>query len=229
MPQVVAKLSTVTLVRSTTQTTTPVSRSGRRDQKTSGIDQMFDNFIADEPSLVAARDAAMAFVRAVSSAPYDDGYCLTLCGRSGTGKTFLERCILNALRFSAWGECDAIRPDIVGSRVRRFSAGFYDMRRVSDGFKSGSWGVVEVIEEKSLAVLDDIGSDYDPSKVTTSKVDRILRTRSKRWTVLTMNFPMNEIASRLDARIASFIIRDENKFVEIKAGDFAMRKFNKTK
>ena len=204
----------------------PGSLAGR-PQPPNNMNRLLKHFVADEPALVAAKDAAHAFISAIMRGPYRDGYCLTLCGRSGTGKTMLARCIMNELKFNRWNSCDAIQVDVVAGAVRRFVAGFYDMRKVSDKFKNGQYGIVEDIESRNLVVLDDIGADYDPAKITVSKVDRILRSRTSKWTVLTINLPLNKIAEQLDARIASFVIRDENRFVEIQTQDYAMRKFKK--
>ena len=98
------------------------------------------------------------------------------------------------------------------------------MRKVSDAMKQGRWGIVEDMEEPHLVILDDIGADYDPNKITASKIDRVLRSRSGKWTVATINLGLKDIAEKLDSRIASFIVRDENVFVEINAIDYALRK-----
>jgi DNA replication protein DnaC len=185
----------------------------------------FADFIADEPTLVSALAAARQFVAAILAHPWRDGYCLSLCGKSGNGKTMLSEIILNELRYNGWGFCSAIPKTITGGTLLNFSAGFYDMRKVSDRFKPPhfDFSVVEAMEEHSLTVLDDIGADYDPKKITASKVDRVLRSRRGKWTLATFNLPLEKIAENLDSRISSFIIRDDNKFVEIQAQDFALR------
>ena len=183
----------------------------------------FADFIADEPTLVSALEAARRFVAAILAHPWRDGYCLSLCGPSGTGKTMLTEIIFNEIRFNRWGFCDAIPEAIERGRLLQFSAASYDIRKVSDGFKVGRYDVVDAMEENHLTVLDDIGADYDPKKITVSKVDRVLRSRRGKWTLATFNLPLSEIAEKLDSRIASFIIRDDNIFVEIKAQDFALR------
>jgi DNA replication protein DnaC len=184
----------------------------------------FDDFIADDPSLVDALTAAKQFVADIKSHPYNDGYCLSLCGKSGTGKTMLTEIILNELKCNSWGGCDAVPQVVRCGKILNRDAFFCYMPQISDGFKAGRFSIVETMEEKWLTVLDDIGADYDPSKITASKVDRVLRMRKGKWTLATFNLPLNEIATKVDARVASFIIRDGNKFVEIRAQDFALRK-----
>ena len=187
----------------------------------------FADFITDEPSLIRALVLAKKFVSDILAHPWRDGYCLSLCGPSGTGKTMLTEIIFNELKFNRWGFCDAIPEDVDHGWLRQFSARSYDMRKVSDGFKVGRFDVVDGMEENHLTVLDDIGADYDPKKITASKVDRVLRSRRGKWTLATFNLPLHEIGEKLDSRISSFLIRDDNRFIEIKAPDFALRKVKK--
>ena len=74
-------------------------------------------------------------------------------------------------------------------------------------------------------MLDDIGADYDPSGIGVSKLDRVLRSRTGKWTILTCNLTLAHIAGSLDTRIASFLIRDNNMVCEINAPDYALRKW----
>lgn len=151
------------------------------------------------------------------------GYTLTFCGLSDTGKTMLSKAILTELRLNAWGDCEAIKPTIIKNHLTHFSAVLLDWRKVSDGFKDGKWGYVDVMEEPELLVLDDVGADYDPRKISTSKLDQVLRTRIGKWTVLTCNMSLEQIADQLDARIASWLIRDGNTVVEIETTPFHLR------
>lgn len=152
------------------------------------------------------------------------GYLLSLCGKSGVGKTMLSKCVLEALGRDKWGNLSACKSFVHGGRAWRPDGRFFDMRKVSDAFKRGEWDLVEAMEEPALVILDDIGADYDPNKITASKIDRVLRSRVGKWTIATFNLGLREVADKLDSRIASFIIRDNNKFIEIAANDFAMRK-----
>lgn len=186
--------------------------------------KLFSDFVADNPALIAAKGIAMKFVKDIQEHPWDDGYCLTLAGKSGIGKSMLAKIIMAELRLNAWGRCDAIPRKLAGGKLLSFTARLFDMRKVSDGFKVGNYGIVERMEEESLAVLDDVGADHDPSRVTASKTDRILRSRNGRWTIVTVNLSLAEIGDKLDNRIASFLIRDNNRFLEISADDFAKRK-----
>jgi len=152
-----------------------------------------------------------------------EGYALTFCGVSGTGKTFLSNCILNELGRNKWGELESVVGFIREGHLIRSTYMKCDWRKVSDGFKQGEFGTLEDMEEVFLLMLDDIGADYDPSSMGISKLDRVLRARTGKWTILTCNLTLSQIAENLDTRIASFLIRDGNKVCEIKAIDYALR------
>lgn len=182
----------------------------------------FDSFEAYEPTLAVALKEAKRFVASIRANPWETGYCLTLAGESGNGKTMLAKAILAELGWNAWGICAAIPEVVANGKLLRFETHFFDLRTVSDRLKGGEWDLVEVMEQPRLAVLDDFGSDYDPNRLFVAKMDRILRARARKWTVVTANLKLAEVA-RLDARIASWMIRDNNRAVEIEAGDYALR------
>lgn len=150
------------------------------------------------------------------------GWTLTLCGKTGLGKTMLAEAVLESLGADAWGFCSKVEPVQRNGRVLRLTWEKHDWRRVSDGFKSGDW-YVDDMEQCGLLVLDDIGADHDPSKAATAKLDRILRTRRGRWTVVTSNLDGQQMRDQLDARIASFLNRDSNLLVEVTGRDFSER------
>jgi len=91
-----------------------------------------------------------------------------------------------------------------------------DWRQLSDLLREQKYGRFEDAENAWFLVLDDIGSDYDPNKFSTSKLDKLLRSR-RHWTVITTNLTPKQIAEELDPRIVSWMIRDGNKIVQIDA------------
>jgi DNA replication protein DnaC len=151
------------------------------------------------------------------------GHTLTFCGVSGTGKTMLANCILNELRKNKWGFLDGVQGHFNGTKLVRADWMKRDWRKISDGFKAGDYEIIEDMESVFILMLDDIGADYDPSSNSTSKLDRVLRSRAGKWTILTCNLTLSQIAETLDTRIASFLIRDENKVVEIEAVDYSFQ------
>lgn len=204
-------------VRSTTPTTMQASKIQPRVF-------VFDLFDAYEPTLKAAKEAAQKFVDDVIANPWHGGYILTLMGPSGTGKTMLTKCVFAALMANGHGHCDAIPERLTCGRLDKLTSRYFSWRKVSTKLKEGQWDIVDAMIEPRLICLDDIGADHDPNRFAAGKLDEVLRSRANTWTLLTLNLPLAEIAAKMDTRIASFIIRDENRHVEVKAVDFALRK-----
>jgi len=174
-----------------------------------------------EPSLVAAKRETETFIRSIKTGLQP--YALSLLGNSGTGKTMLSKIVMGELRVNGWGCIESVAERIEGGKFIRATASFRDWRRVSDKIKSGEYDIIDALEEPFLLVLDDVGSDYDPSKMVASKLDRLIRSRRGKWTFITCNLLLHQVAEGLDPRIASFMIRDGNKVVEINSTDFSLR------
>ena len=178
-----------------------------------------------EEPLVRAKQLALEFIMDLKRAPWGRGYCLTLAGLSGTGKTLLVRCILSQLRHNEWGQLGVVPARQRDNQVQHFTARFYDMRKVADKIRAKEFSIVDSMEKQSLCVLDDIGADNDPFKQTAEKLDRVLRSRAGKWTLCTANLSLAQIGQKLDPRIASALIRDGNKVHEMKTQDYSMRRF----
>ena len=70
--------------------------------------------------------------------------------------------------------------------------------------------------------IDDIGAERDPSGFAAEELNTLLGCRIDRWTLITSNKDADGIKA-IDGRIASRLIRDRNKVVCIKAGDYALK------
>ncbi len=147
-----------------------------------------------------------------------------MLGHSGVGKTFLARCILGELGCNAWGDLISIREWISGGELLRAGAKFRSFPKVADRLKGGEYDLIESLEQPFLLILDDVGAEYDPNKFTASNLNRLIRSRRGKWTVITSNLSVAAIAEKIDQRIASFLIRDGNKAVEIETKDYSLRK-----
>lgn len=185
--------------------------------------RMADYQTFGDPKLALAKVESQRFVDAVKDHPHRGQFMLSLLGNSGVGKTMLSKCILSELGFNQWGTLDAVGPWVSENKIMRSETQYRDWRKVSDKIKSGEYDIVDALELPFLLVLDDVGAEYDPNGFVASKLDRILRVRRGKWTVLTCNLLLAGIAERMDQRIASFMIRDGNTAVEIETKDYSLR------
>jgi hypothetical protein len=162
---------------------------------------------------------------------------LTLCGKSGNGKTHL------AERISDW--------------IRRFGPGMYDRHHRSkidpthqdylagyiyaqEGRVLVKWGVL--IEEARARdfhryqrackdyykIIDDLGvnsvdREGKATPFATQTMAEVLDRRLRRWTVITSNFTRKQFADQFDVRISSRLMRGRNVIVESSARDYAIR------
>ncbi len=188
------------------------------------LSHMEDFKTLGDPKLEFAKKMAQEFVGAVTADPHRGQYALSLLGNSGVGKTFLAKCIANELGRNQWGKLDRIPNWVTHFGIEGAEVQFRDFRRVSDALKSGEYSIVQTLAQPFLLILDDIGADHDPNGFVASKLDQLIRARRGKWTVITCNLPLAGIAEKLDQRIASFLIRDGNKAVEIETKDYSLRK-----
>jgi DNA replication protein DnaC len=136
---------------------------------------------------------------------------LTLTGPSGIGKTMLAREVwrhwMDYSRFDIG--FDAQKQQVTGNTGQ-----FVCWRRFCGDIRGGAFGRVDDICSEHFVVLDDIGSEYDPSGFIASTLDRIINARQGKWTLITCNLSLSQIAARLDARIADRMLRDGSEVVE---------------
>lgn len=146
-------------------------------------------------------------------------YWLTLVGSSGVGKTHLANKIREWFRLNLLGRQFVPKENVVRCHDYRFRTWQKAMGQIYDG----NYGIVEALSEESLAIIDDIGAEHDPRKFGVSKLLEILNARRDKWTVMTSNLTLEQIHEHLDARLASRLIRDGSKVIEINCPDFNLR------
>ena len=158
---------------------------------------------ADDPALEDALVSTAAFINSMVHHNHRARYWLTLVGPCGIGKTHLARAVYK-LSYARGVDC----------RFVRWSTALNYMR-------DGNHNYVLELAKFPMLVIDDIGAEHG-SEYGTQKLLELLDRRMGKWTFITSNLTMERFAE-LDNRIASRLIRDHNKVLEIVTTDYALR------
>lgn len=181
---------------------------------------------AYHPDLAQARDSAARYVADMAQGV--EPYWLTFCGLPGTGKTMLARQIYEQAKIINPGS-HAKAPvwyagqDIFRDENRRPLCVWLDAAKFADRMKRGEFDLPESFGPDFLVVFDDLGASRDKTDFIPEAVYRLSNLRARRWMVWTTNLRPNEIAERMDPRIASRLIRGENKLITLRCGDYALK------
>ena len=136
---------------------------------------------------------------------------LTFCGPAGNGKTHCaKRLFLWAVRRFSWMHCEYEADPI-------YWPSFVQQLRAGSAFEKR-----EDMKLWPVLFLDDVGAERDTTGFATEELNTLLGCRSGKWTLLTANLTLEQFAA-VDGRIASRLIRDENRIVLCNAQDFALR------
>lgn len=184
---------------------------------------VFDGFDAHHPKLRKLEAEASRFCAAMTSAT-TPAYWLSLLGPSGTGKTMIARKILSFFRRYLDGEFDEQRGR-PGVDCYRRKGGLLEWPRMVEFMAEGDFGFSRQACEDWLVVVDDIGSEYGKlTELATSKLFSILNARQGKFTILTANLRLDEIADKLDARIASRLLRHGGTVIDLTGvPDFSLK------
>lgn len=94
-----------------------------------------------------------------------------------------------------------------------------------DKMLGGEYDLPEYLRQDFLVAIDDLGASKDTrDNAAAEGFYRLADQRMGRWMIWTTNLTLGEIAARLDPRLSSRLIRDENKMVTITAPDYALRR-----
>lgn len=96
---------------------------------------------------------------------------------------------------------------------------FATVYNLADAWRSGDW-LNKPARDTFFLVIDDLGAERDSSGFVKDKMFELLNARMGKWTLITTNLSLKNIAENYDARIASRLIRDGNIFMRINAGDY---------
>lgn len=86
-----------------------------------------------------------------------------------------------------------------------------------------SFGEIRDMTRWPYLCIDEIGADRDPTGFAADKLHTLLGSRTGRWTIITGNSTLDAI-EKMDARIASRMVRDGSEVVEINTTKFTDRK-----
>jgi hypothetical protein len=177
------------------------------------------------PTIREAADRCAKFIADMEAGR--EPYWLTLRGSQGVGKTMMARQVFefaakscNPGRHSLW---------VAGTGVyeeanRRPRCVWYSAAGFKDAMLGGDYGLPEYLRADYLVAIDDLGAAKDTrDNALADGLYRLADQRSHRWMIWTTNLTLNEISERLDPRISSRLIRDDNRLVSISAGDYALR------
>jgi DNA replication protein DnaC len=156
-------------------------------------------------------------------------YWLTFSGIPGTGKTMLARQIFeqaklinpgNPLNNPIWPPYQVT--GILSDKDRRPYCVWLDSVRFASRMREGEYDLPESFNNDFFLAFDDLGTDRDKSSFIAEAVYRLASSLLRNWMIWTTNLTASEISARIDDRIASRMIRDDNKFISLRCGDYAL-------
>jgi DNA replication protein DnaC len=173
-----------------------------------------------DPELEKALAEAKQFCREMAS--HDKpGRWITFLGPSGTGKTMLVRRINRFFKRNL----DLLTDERCGVNERYCRrGGFKPWVDAIGDMLSGDYSGLRLLEEDWFVALDDIGAEYSRNReLAVSKLYQVLNSREGLFTALTANLTLEEINDKMDARIASRLLRNQSAVVNVATEDFNLR------
>lgn len=132
---------------------------------------------------------------------------LSLLGVSGVGKSHLARAIASVIY--------TVRPEL--------GVEFWSWHSVVSKLRDGDYAISDhLIAFPFVLVLDDIGAERS-SDFSRDHLMRIVEGRLNKWTVVTSNLFVDQLADSVDVRIASRLLRGHNVVCEVRdASDYSL-------
>lgn len=187
------------------------------------------NLDAYEPSLVEVRDACAEFVAAMERGCVP--YWLTLIGVNGCGKSYLLRQVYaearrinpgNPINNPIWPPNWQERTERIYTDKRPYALRF-DEQEFAEKMRNGYYSLPSELRDDFFVALDELGVARDPTNFVADAITQLAENRLRGWTMWATNWSLKNITERMDARIASRLIREGNVVVTIKARDYALR------
>ncbi len=170
----------------------------------------------NDPQLKLLLAQAGCFVQAMKNG--DNPRWLSMLGHSDQGKTYLAKRIWKWFQDFGKNYTD-VRTG--ATLVRRGQ--FLYWPSLLEELRSGAYGRMDDLKTDALVVLDDIGAERDPTGFSADKLNTLLNLRLNKWTIITCNLPLRDIAVKVDYRVASRMMRDGNIVVDSDTTDFSLR------
>jgi DNA replication protein DnaC len=143
---------------------------------------------------------------------------LSMLGTSGAGKTMLAKSINRVFRKCLDGTRLSESPTLVAYR----KGGFKAWVNVSTDLRNQDYEGFHRLRGDWFVVIDDIGSEHSTDFIS-GKLYELLNARENKWTVITANLSLDDIEQKIDARIASRMIRHGSTVVDVNVQDFNLR------
>lgn len=184
------------------------------------MEKPFDTF--GDPELERANAAAIQFVQllAAPKGAYPRSW-LTLLGKSGTGKTHLSKRI-----FHWWRQSGARRTYEFHDGETIYDGAFVSWPELALQMRADARAAAAVVIgllKEPLLIIDDAGAVRDNTGFITGELATLLTLRMDRWTVITSNLSISEVAKEIDSRVASRMMRPPNQLVSVNTKDYALR------
>lgn len=149
---------------------------------------------------------------------------LTLLGTSGAGKTMLGRAVHEAVKF--YRLTRSFVSDPAGEGLGSYHRAEYRIHlenALDRALAEREWSWFDDLCRARFALVDEIGGDLVPRKVSAPKLAALAERRLGKWTVFTGNVSMQTIKEQWDARIASRILRGGSVVIDVDVTDFNLR------
>lgn len=180
------------------------------------------------PSIRSAVQTSRDFVnrgsQALSAGERMAGHWLTLSGVPGSGKTTLAGHVFDWFKRNNPHMGPRTFSSIRADPPRRPTCVWMTESRFAERIKGHhEWDLPEYLGDDFIVCIDDVGSARDRTDFLADALYRLCNVRLGKWTIFTTNLTLPEIRDRIDERVASRMIRDENQVITLQCGDYALR------
>lgn len=153
-------------------------------------------------------------------------YWLTFLGLPGVGKTMLARLTFEQARTCNPGDRTSLwvtGHGMYDHHNRRPRCVWYASPEFKDRMLGGEWDLPEYLRGDFIVAIDDLGANADTrDNRFADGIYRLANNRIGRWMLWTSNLSLQDIGAKVDARVSSRLIRDDNRLITITAPDYAL-------